>query len=164
MSDFEILRQSSNNIGAPPKTRGAQTVLTDTMLRYLREASPWLMFIGVLGFIGCGFLFAGGIVFAITMFIVEDFADEWGGFFTGFLGLIYAVLGVVSFFPARFIYFFGAKIRDYQLSNSEQKLEDAFKNNKAFWKFTGIFCIIYLAFIPLGIIIGIVVAINFAFM
>ncbi|MDR0583274.1 MAG: hypothetical protein LBG57_02850 [Treponema sp.] len=164
MSDFENLPQSPENAALPEKAPVPRTVLTDTMLIYLRETSPWLRFIGILGFIGCGFMLLGGIITAVLMFAVSGFADELDDVYMGVFGLVYAVLGAVNFFPARFIYSFGARIRNYQLSNSELELEQAFKNNKSFWKFIGIICIIYLAFIPLGIILVIVVAVNSAFM
>jgi hypothetical protein len=73
------------------------------------------------------------------------------------MGLIYLVVGVVAFFPARFTLGFGTKIRNYLLSNAEQDLEAAFQNNKSLWKFNGILAIVYLAFIPIGII-GMVIA------
>jgi hypothetical protein len=164
VSDFENLPQSPENAGAPEKPPAARAMLTDTMLFYLRETSPWLRFIGILGFIECAFMFLAGILTAIIFFAVSGFADEFDGFPIGLLGLVYAVLAVVTFFPARFTYSFGARIRNYQLSNSEQELEQAFKNNKSLWKFIGIFCIVYLAFIPLGIIFAVVKAVNSAFM
>lgn len=164
MSDIANPWQSPENVSTPEKTLDAQVLMTGVMLRYLREASPWLRFIGILGFIGCGFMVAGGLVAAIVMFAVASLADEFGGFPVGLIGLLYVALGAVAFFPARFTYYFGAKIRNYQLSNSEQDLEQAFKNNKSLWKFTGILCIVYLAFVPLAVIGGIAAAVGSVFM
>jgi hypothetical protein len=164
VSDFENLPQSPENAGTPEKPPAARAVLTDTMLFYLREASPWLRFIGILGFIGCALMFLGGIITAIILFAVSGFADEFDDFPMGIIGLVYSVLAVVTFFPVRFTYSFGTRIRNYQLNNSEQELEQAFKNNKSLWKFTGILCIIYLAFIPLGIVFAVVKALNSVFM
>jgi hypothetical protein len=161
VSGFENLPQNTENAGAP-NPPAARAVLTDTMLFYLREAAPWLRFIGILSFIGCAIMFLGGIIIAIIMFAVSGLADEFDDFPMGIFGLFYAASAVVAFFPARFIYSFGARIRNYQLSNSEQELELAFKNNKALWKFTGILCIVYLAFIPLGIIFAVIMAVNSA--
>ena len=41
-------------------------VLTEGMLRYLKEASPWLRFVGILSFIGGGILCLLGIGISIT--------------------------------------------------------------------------------------------------
>jgi hypothetical protein len=158
MSDFENPWQSPENAGAPEKPPLPRTALTDVMLRYLREASPWMRFVGILGFIGCGLMFAGGIITSIAAFAAAGFAGEFDVFPMEFFGPLYVVFGVVMFFPARFTYFFGAKLRDYGLNNSERELEDALKNNKSLWKFYGILCIVYLALIPVAIIGGIIAA------
>jgi hypothetical protein len=157
MSDTENPWQSPQNDSVPEKA-AAQGVLTDSMLRYLKEAAPWLRFIGILGYIGCGLMVAGGIIGAIVMLAVSGLADEFGGAPAGLIALLYAVMGALLFFPSRFTYSFGDKIRNYMLSNAEQDLELALKNNKSLWKFYGILCIIYLAFIPLAII-GVVMAV-----
>jgi hypothetical protein len=163
VSDLENPWQSPQNDSIPEKTL-VHAALTEPMLMYLREASPWLRFIGILGYIGCGLMFFGGIIGAIVIFAVSAVAEEFGDFPVGVVVLLYAVIGGVMFFPARFTYSFGDKIRSYILSRSEQELELAFRNNKSLWKFYGILCIVYLAFIPLAIIGGIVAAIGSAFL
>jgi hypothetical protein len=156
MSDIINPYQSPENPSVPEKPLESRSALTETMLSYLKEASPWLRFIGVLGFIGSGLMCLGGIIFMIVMFAASDFTENLGGALTGLIGLIYIPMGALYFFPARFTYYFGAKIRDYRFTNSEQDLEMAFKNNKSLWKFIGILAIIALAFIPLFIILAIV--------
>ena len=156
MSDFASPYQSPENPSVPEKPLGTQAALTETMLRYLKEASPWLRFIGILGFIGCGFMVIGGIIGAVVMFAVSDLTDELSGVFSLLIGLIYLPIGILFFFPSRFIYNFGAKIHNYQFTNSEEDLEIAFKNNKALWKFNGILYIIGLAFIPVSIVLAVI--------
>jgi hypothetical protein len=163
--------QSPENPSVPERPLIAQAALTDTMLRYLREASPWLRFLGIMGIIASGLMIAGGIIAAIVMSVVPmSLAEELGApdfpmssfLPLGILGLVYVPVGVLFFFPSRFIYLFGAKIRSYMKGNAERELELAFKNNKSLWKFYGILCIINLAFVPLGIAGGLVVAITSA--
>jgi hypothetical protein len=159
MSDFENPYKSPETAIVPEKTEGAGTVLTETMLGYLKEASPWLRFIGILGFIGCGLMCVGGIIFAVTTSAVSSIAEEFVNFPIWLLSLFYVGGGALYFFPARFTYNFGAKIRDYQLSSSNDDLELAFKNNKSLWKFNGILYIVCLALIPLLIIVSIIFAV-----
>jgi hypothetical protein len=156
--------QSPQNISVPEAPLVSRGELSETMLRSLKEASPWLRFIGILSFISCGFMTLGGVVATIVLLAVSSLAEEIGGSYMALLGLLYVVLGVVMFFPARFIYFFGAKIRSYQLNNSQEDLELALKNNKSLWKFFGICCIISLAFVPVGTVVGIIAAISSVFM
>jgi hypothetical protein len=163
MSDMANLYQSPQTESSPAASLPAQGVLTEPMLSYLRGASPWLRFIGVLTYIGSCFMVAAGLV------IIVISPDLSGGlsflaFFnlSGGLGLIYIIAGVLVFFPARFTYNFGAKIRTYLQNNVERELELAFKNNKALWKFYGILAIVYLALIPVALVIGIIAIIGSA--
>ena len=146
----------------------SQGILSDIMLKYLKEASPWLRFMGIMGFISCGFMALGGIVFAILLPFGISFFNGSSEFFPGLISsfslmIVYSMYfvgaGLLMFFPSLFIYRFGAKIRSYLLSNSEGELELAFKNNKSLWKFLGILTIISLASLPIFIIIGVIVAV-----
>jgi hypothetical protein len=164
MSDALNPYQSPRNISVPETPLVSRGELSEAMLRYLKEASPWLRFVGILSFISCGFMVLGGVAAAIVLLAVSSLAEEIGGSYAALLGLVYVVMGVVLFFPARFIYFFGAKIRSYQISNSPEDLELAFKNNKSLWKFLGICSIISLAIVPAGTVIGIIAAVSSVFM
>ena len=147
--------------------------LTKTMVLYLKGASPWLRFLGILAFIGAGGTMLGGVLFLIS--------GALGGFLTDvltsldtvdtvevgvisgitiFTGVLIIITGVICFFPARFLYNFGNKIKKFLQNNSEEELESAFKNNKSFWKFAGIVAIIYLAFLPVMLIVSIIAVIS----
>jgi len=163
MSDLENPYKSPETSIVPEKTQGAGSVLNETMLGYLNEASPWLRFIGILGFIGAGLSVVGGIIFAITTSVVPDITGGMVNFPVWIFALIYIGIGSLLFFPARFTYNFGTKIRSYQFSGSDDDLEQALRNNKSLWKFQGILYIIYIALIPFLIIVGIIVAVVSAF-
>ena len=156
MSDYEKIYNSPETQINPDK-RQIAGILTDTMLQYLKEASPWLRFIGILGFIGSGLLVLSGIILTVfsTAFSVninENFANApvW------LVLIFYTAMGAVALFPARFTFNFGSMIRKYQFSNSDDDLEAAFKNNKSLWKFNGIMAIIFLSLTPAMIIIVII--------
>jgi hypothetical protein len=172
MSDTVNPYQSPESAVNPVKPLVAQGVLTETMLMYLKGASPWLRFLGVLGFIICGFLVLGAVLFFTLIPLAGDlwyelpwaqsFADEAAGASAQFgviFGLYFLIIAALCFFPFYFIYNFGAKIRGYLVSGADQDLEKALKNNKSLWKFTGILTIVMLAFIPVLMIIGIITAV-----
>jgi hypothetical protein len=149
---------------APVKPLVSGGLLTEVMLKYLKAASPWLRFIGILSYIGSGFLMLGGLAAMIILPSmgrfdtivpgVEPFDRGMGAAF----GAVYLVSGIFMFIPARFIYKFGSKIRGYFLSHREEDLEEALKNNKSFWKFYGILSVFILVGITGGIITGLVSA------
>jgi len=132
--------------------------LTEPMQKFLRESSPWMRFIGIVGFIGSGICAVFGLIslfFSNSLSLIEDFTNTpvW------LMSLTYALTGVVMFFPSFFAYKAGTMIKKFIYSNVDADLEDALKNNKALWKFYGIMTIILLAFIPLVIILAFIIGI-----
>jgi hypothetical protein len=157
MSDIDNPYQSPESPIIPEIPQNTGVMLSEKMLHYLNGASPWLQFIGILGYIGSGLSVTVGIFGTIGLSATSSFFNlELGDFPLWIITFIYIPLGVLVFFPAHFTYNFGRKIRNYRFSNSTEDLELAFKNNKSLWKFYGIICIIYLAFIPFFIIITII--------
>ena len=172
MSDSVNPYQSPEMTAAPVKPLAAQGALTETMLIYLKGASPWLRFVGILGFIGAALVALWGVIFVSFAPLVgrvwaeipgmEEFSRVFGTAFGGGMAVLFVGIGVLIFFPSLFMYRFGEKIRSYLGTGVDQDLELAFKNNKSFWKFVGILHIIELAFIPLTIIGAVIAAVSMA--
>ena len=173
MSEAANPYQSPETIAVPVKPLTAPGTLTETMLIYLKEASPWLRFLGVLGFIGAGMTALSGLSFLAIVPLMEaifdsasgfeSLGDAFGAIFSGGMSVFFIGAGALMFFPSLFMYRFGDKIRGYLRTGADQDLELAFKNNKSLWKFTGIISIIYLAIIPLMIIGAIIVGVISVF-
>ena len=169
MSDTVNPYQSPETAVEPVKVQAAQGALTETMLLSLKGASPWLRFIGVLGFIGSGLTVLSGLSFSAFIPLVgqvwdelpqayQPFSDFLGAVLGGSMAVVCIGAGLLMFFPSLFAFRFGSKILDYLRSGADLDLEQAFKNNKSLWKFLGILCIVQLALIPL-IIIGSIIAV-----
>ena len=173
MSDAVNPYQGPETAAVPIRPLAAQGLLTETMLIYLKGASPWLRFMGIMGFIGSGLAVLWGIVFVAIIPLVENIWTEAPGFeqfgrywdtaLEGGLVVLFVGFGALMFFPSLFVYRFGEKVRSYLRTGTERDLELAFKNNKSFWKFIGILCIVELAFVPLTIIGTIIAVIAMAF-
>jgi hypothetical protein len=145
MSDYSNPYKSPETQIIPeyPKNAG----ITDLMLHYLQEASPWLRFMGILGYIGFSIICLAGV---ITLFMSLDSPAS------AFVGLLVNGLAAfLAFLPARFLYNFGTYIRNYLYSQDANDLEAALSNNKSYWKFTGILTIIILSLFIILIIVGI---------
>jgi hypothetical protein len=172
MSDNDNPYQSPEAAVKPETPLVPQAGLTEAMLAHLKGASPWLRFIGIMGFICCGLMVFSGIIFLAfipamgalwgTIPGMESLPNVFGAVFGGSMGVYFFICAVIGFFPSRFVYTFGSRIRSYLRSGADKDLEEAFKNNKSLWKFAGIVTIISLAFIPVMIIVGIVVAVAMA--
>jgi hypothetical protein len=162
MSDLENPYQSPESPIIPETSQNSGMPLTDTMLRYLIETSPWLRFIGIIGYIGSGMLCVTGIISAIVMLATSNLIGEFGGYPVWLFPLVYLPFGVLLFFPAHFTFKFGQRIRMYQNSHSNEDLELGLKYSRSYWKFMGILYIIYLAAIPVSIIIAIITGVALA--
>jgi hypothetical protein len=171
MSDAVNPYQGPEMSAVPVKPLVSHGNLTENMLKYLKGASPWLRFVGVLGFISAGTTALSGLVFFVLVPLLggamdyipgfEAFSD-FGAVFGAMMGVLFIGLAVLIFFPSLFLFKFGEKIHSYLRTGKDQELEDAFKNNKSFWKFCGIIYIIYLAFIPLVFFIAVIAGVASA--
>ena len=172
MSDAVNPYQSPETAAVPEKPLVAQGAITETMLLYLKQASPWLRFIGIFGIVSAGVTALSGLSF---IFFIPSMNQIWSGIpgfdlfgnifgfaFSGSMVILCIGAAVIIFFPALFIYRFGGRVRSYLRSGLDQELEEAFKNNRSLWKFIGIYCIVQLAFFPVliigAVIIGVVLA------
>jgi hypothetical protein len=173
MSDAVNPYQSPETAVIPEKPVVIQGTLTETMLAYLKGATPWLRLVGILGFISSGFVALTG--FSVLPFIsivsrvwaevpgFDSFNGAFGAVFNGFMVVLFIGAGVLLFFPSLYIFRFGEKIRGYLKTGADGELELAFRNNKSLWKFAGILCIVQLAFFPLLIVGSIIAALVVAF-
>jgi hypothetical protein len=128
MSDYENPYQSPETPIVPEKLPNTGVLLSETVLRYLKEASPWMRFVGIMGIIGSGFVILAGIIAVIVALAGSELIN---GFPAWLISLFYLPAGVLLFFPSFFTYNIGAKIRSYFINNLEEDLELAFKNNKS---------------------------------
>jgi hypothetical protein len=137
------------------------------MVKYLKEASPWIRFLAIMGFIGSGFVFLAGVVFLILGIAVPaavrgtfNIGRAFRGASPVAIALFYMIVGLLMLIPARFLYRSGSQIRNYVQSGAESELEGALKYNRSFWKFCGVMTIVYLTALPVlsivlvGIVIG----------
>lgn len=149
------------------KSLSSPGVLTDTMVFYLKESAPWLRFIGILGYIASAITVLFGIIIVIITLTRETYEtiaslasiSGFVGITGGFAGFN-IIIGTLMFFPARFTYNFGARIRNFIKYNTEQELELAFKNNRSLWKFTGIMILVAFCIPVIGLIINIIILVS----
>jgi hypothetical protein len=135
--------------------------ITENTVKYLKGASPWTRFLGIMGFIGSGFMLLLGIIFLIAGLAAPgSFNNRFTSIPVTAAALLYIVMGLLTFIPARFLYRFGSKLRDYVQTSMESELEKAFKNNLSFWKFCGIMTIVYLAAVPVLLIVLVIIGVS----
>jgi hypothetical protein len=128
--------------------------LTEAAFGCLKAAGPWMFFLGILGFVGCGILLLGGIIIILTGNLLSSL-----GLSGPWIGLTYIVMSVVSFFPARLLFLTGSKLRSLKADGSDELLEDALRNNASFWKFCGVLSIVATALTIVALLLVVFIAI-----
>ena len=126
----------------------------DSQLKtYFNEMATWQKVVGIFMAISVGILVLIGLLFIILGVTLggefaEEMADDFGGAFGSFgvigLGILYFLLGIVYYFPTKYLLKSSNKLKVWALSDDEPSLTEGVKNTKSFFKFTGLFCIISL--------------------
>lgn len=135
--------------------------ISELTRQHLGKASPWLSFLGVMSFIGCGITVVFGLIMTFSAIFGGNVFGSAGQsrLTVSALGLLYLVLGIVLFFPARFVFRMGSNAKRYTQGADANALEGVALNLRKVSKFYGIVTVVVLGAIVVGIIIAIVVAI-----
>lgn len=171
MSDITNPYKSTQSDLNEQKLVVPQGFFSGTMISYLKAASPWIKFMGIISFIGAGIMIlnAIGILFLSSFlfpFIRNVILNQLSSFsfllrsFNAALGVVYLAMGIIYIFPAKYLYGFSSKINLFLKTKDEHAMEHALANNASFWKFNGILVIISLAFVPLMFIFSIIAAVG----
>lgn len=134
-------------------------ILTEEAQYFLHQSGKWARFLGILGFIGTGFLLLFGLFFSAITSIMPSYKAAAGmpGVLSGFMGFFYIIIAVFYFFVSRYLYQFGDRIKSgIEFSNTEQ-VTDALGKLKSFFKMVGITSIVMLSLYAL-IIVGAIIA------
>jgi len=136
--------------------------VTEDSKKYLKTAATWSKFIAIVQFVAMGFL----IFAALIMFIAGSFMESYANmpFSLSIIGWCYLVIGIVVFFPTRYLYLFAKKAAKAVATHDTLEMEDAFKNMKSYWKFTGIMMVVALGLsITVVPVVVIIAAVSGAF-
>jgi hypothetical protein len=116
----------------------------------LGVASKWARFLAIVGFIACGFmllmaLFAGAL-FSSVGDLPETKSTSFLRLVGGVgLGIMYALIAILYFFPCLYLYKFSDKTKTALFSNNEDILANAMDSLKKMFKFLGWMTIIMLS-------------------
>ena len=76
-SFFSYAAPSATGVLAPPQPGGA---VSSAVIDQLRRTKEWARFLGILGFIGCGFMILVGITLALMGSAIGPAIDDTGEF------------------------------------------------------------------------------------
>jgi len=119
----------------------------------LVSTKPWVRFLSILGFIGCGLLVVGGLIMGAAGALTEEL-----GAAGGLIAFLYVVLALLYLFPALFLYRYADAIKDLAASSNEDSLANALTQQRKFWRFAGVLTIVLLCLYVLAFLVAMIVA------
>lgn len=133
-----------------------QIVITEEIKEYLLVSAKWSKFIAIIGFIGLGIMILFGFLMMIGLPLFHRPNTSFPVTVPAVLyGLLYIILGVVSFLPVLYLYRFAVSMKEGVLRNDEYEMTNGFLNLKKMTKFTGIMTIVILGLYALMIVIAV---------
>jgi hypothetical protein len=116
----------------------------DIGIVYLRDAARWARFLAIAGFIFCGLFVVAAILFMTVLPALFNSVGASGvfGIGGGVIGVVYIGIAVLDFFPCLYLYKFAARMQTALTNNDQSRLNSAFLNMRAFYRFVGLLMII----------------------
>ncbi len=151
--------EENNETGIVPNASHTPPLVIDNEISlFLVETSKWSKFLAIVGFIMAALIMLIGIgCIFFGSFIAAQLPDEFA--FTGLIGFIYVVMGLLYYFPAKYLYDFSTYTRQALAIQNQASLVHAFSKLKSFYKFWGILMIIVLGMYAIAIIFSVLFAI-----
>jgi hypothetical protein len=127
-------------------------MVTPRAVEMVRQTTLWVRIMGVLMFVGCGFMVLAGV----AMMVIGLAANGGRGDPPAFLGCIYIPLAALYIMPAVFLWRYANHCKSFAAYRHEQELEEALQAQKSFWKFVAITALVviglYILIIPIAIV------------
>ncbi|HEY3816103.1 MAG TPA: hypothetical protein VGL81_02975 [Polyangiaceae bacterium] len=158
MNPYSPPAAASTYLDVPPGYGSAMpgpSAVSEVAVEMLRKTRPWVMFLGILAFVGCAFLLLAGLM----MIGVGLMAAGAGGASKGaqaMLGAVYLPMAALYVYPGIKMWSYGSAIGRLTASRSMTDLEAALTQQKSLWKFAGIAAIAILALYLVALIGGLV--------
>ena len=124
---------------------GDSDLATAGIKRALADTRPWVLFMAILIFIGCGLAGIGALA---ALFV------------SPFLGLIYIPFIALYFFAGYHLYNYSTGIKTFLRTTQSGDLQSALTAQKSFWKLVGIVTAVGFALWVLGFFLTIVAGVR----
>ncbi len=141
--------------GGTAQLSGQPVVVTPQALAALSGTRPWVRFMGILLFIGCGLMVLGGFCGLIA-------AAAGAGAAHGppaIVFLLYPIFGLLYLPPAIYLNRYASRITDLLRTHSDGYLEAALAAQRSFWRYVGILTAVVLIIEILVLLIVVIIAV-----
>lgn len=122
----------------------------------LSQTSKWAKFLSILGFVSSAFLVLVALAFPSYMEAGDMGLDIDRSGIGAMISFMYIIAAVINFIMAFFLYKYAVAMQKALTTANQDQLNLAFKNHKMVYKIIGILTIIYLSFVLLSIVFGLI--------
>ena len=139
----------------------AELQVDATAAGHLKEVAMWAKLLAVVGLvlsvlIGIIAIFAGTMLGNMSRSFGND--SSAAAISTGFITVLYLLIGAVYFFLSLFLFRFATKMKLALLTTDQENFNTSLLNLKLVYRIMGIIMIIYLAILALALIGGVIAA------
>ena len=117
------------------------------VVQLLLAMKPWIRFFSVLGFIGCGLLVVGGLIFGTVGTLSEELGI--GG---ALIAILYLGMAVLYLFPSLHLHRCANALSDLAASGRPESIENSLLHQHRFWRFMGVAMIVILCLYVVGLL------------
>jgi hypothetical protein len=134
MNPYTPPRAEIGNHQAYPQPGGGP--IPEGVIDLLRQTRPWVQFISVLCFLGSGFMLLASVAMLALSALPKDVSSKEP--IPGWLGVVYLPLAAIYVYPGIKLWGYASAISRLIATRSSGDLENALRQQKSFWKFSGI--------------------------
>lgn len=130
----------------------SQILADNNFKNTLEQVRKWSKFLAILGFVSLGFVALMGLFFILGSSEMTRNLSGLSGFSGVFIGIFYLLMGLLYYFPTKYLYDFSQEISHSLQRNKDYYLKNSFESLKALFRFLGIVAIITLGMYALMIL------------
>ncbi len=144
---------------------GVAVGLTPLAHQYLDQTRPWVQFMAVIVFISAGLMVLSGIVMlGISLAAgatagAGASASPFGAVGGALLGMFYVALSLVYIVPGVYLARYAKAIKLLRTDGGAERIENALKQQRSFWRFVGIVTAICIILVIVGLALAVVIGV-----
>ena len=128
---------------------------TPMVIDMLSQTRPWVLFLSIVGFLGAGLMMVVGVFGGIAA--AMGTMPGMGGM-EAIVFIVYFAMGLLYLIPAYFLLRYGLSIGHFVRDPTAERLSEALRAQRSFWRFVGILTAIVLALYCIAIPVGMFVS------
>lgn len=139
----------------PPFTADNSLKIGEKTKGLLAEVAKWSKVVGIIGFVVCGILLL--VALAMVFFAKQIGAQlvavgQSAAIANSTTGIAYAVMAILYYFPAKYIYDFAVYMKQAVEHNDQESIDYSFDRLRAFFKFIGMVALAIVGFYGITVI------------